>query len=643
MCGIAGFYHRGGRPVPLEILERMTRAAGYRGPDGEGYHHRPGLGLGHRRLSIIDLFGGRQPMTNEDGSIVIVFNGEIFNYLELREQLLGLGHRFATKSDTEVIVHGYEEWGRDVLDHLNGQLALALWDARERKLLLARDRLGIRPLFYADAPDGAFVFGSEMKVLFSYPGLRAELDGEGLGQILTFWVNIPPRTIFRGVHELAPGEWLEVDPAGQRRGTYWRPSYPDAADYEDRPLASWVDGLRGHLHEAIRLQLRADVPVAAYLSGGIDSSVIATEVKRAHGVDLITFSVAFDDPRFDERHYQRRMVDFLGTHHHQVEVDEALIGHDFSRVVALAERPMLRTAPAPLLRLAGRVREQGIKVVLTGEGADEILAGYGIFREDKVRRFWARQPDSTWRPRLLQALHREAQRDGMAAAFWTAFFKTGLTETDHRYYSHLIRWRNSAQLWSLFTPEWRERLGSFEQHLAALDAYVSPDLLRWDPLCRAQYLETALFLPGYLLSTQGDRLMMGQSIEGRFPFLDHHLVEFAATIPPKHKLRALAEKKVLKEAYRSALPTEIVDRPKQPYRASISQCFQPWRDNEAAHLLRREAMAASGYFTPDRAEALLAKAARTPGGRLSDRDDMGLVAMASLQLLHRHFLSGRRS
>ncbi|MCC7385916.1 MAG: asparagine synthase (glutamine-hydrolyzing) [Deltaproteobacteria bacterium] len=641
MCGIAGFYHREGKPIPLDVLERMTRTVTYRGPDEEGYHHQAGLGLGHRRLSIIDLSGGRQPIYNEDRTVFTVFNGEIFNYVELRAELEQLGHRFASRSDTEVIVHGYEEWGRRVLDRLNGQFAIAVFDARSQRLLLARDRLGIRPVFFADAPDGAFVFGSEMKVLFAYPGIRPALDGEGLGQIFTFWVNVPPRTVFAGISELGPGEWLEVDPAGRRSGTFWRLSFPEANAYADRPLSHWTEALRAQLFDATRLQLRADVPVASYLSGGLDSSVISTVVKREHAIDLTTFSVAFSDPHFDEREHQRAMVDFLGTHHHMIEVDEAIIGRDFSRVVALAERPMLRTAPAPLYRLAGLVRDKGIKVVLTGEGADEILGGYSIFREDKVRRFWARQPDSRCRPLLLGALHPEAHREGMARAFWTAFFKKGLTETSHRYYSHLIRWRNTAQLQSLFLPDWRERFGTFEQHLAALDAYLSPDLMRWDPLSRAQYLETVLFLPGYLLSSQGDRLMMGQSIEGRFPFLDHRLVELAATIPPEYRLHRLNEKYVLKQAYQGRLPPAILERPKQPYRASISQCFQPEQKNEASALLEPEAMAAFGYFEPGHARSLLAKAAKTPGGRLSDRDDMGLVMMASMQLLHHHFLAGR--
>lgn len=638
MCGIAGYYHPDRRPPSREILECMTRAIAYRGPDGEGYHLEPGLGLGHRRLSIIDLGGGQQPLYNEDQTVVTVFNGEIFNYLELREELVAKGHRFRTHSDTEVIVHGWEEWGRGVLDRLNGQFAIALWDARQRRLLLARDRLGIRPLFWARAPDGALVFGSEMKVLWNYPGLSAEIDGEGLGQLFTLWVNVPPRTVFRGVQELAPGQWMELGDHGLSAGTYWRLDYPGPHDYPDRPLSHWVEGLRAQIHEAVRLQLRADVPVATYLSGGIDSAVISTVAKRQLAGPLLSFSLAFEDPHFDERAEQEQMVAWLGTEHHVIEVGESAIAADFPRVIELAERPMLRTAPAPLLRLAGLVRQSGIKVVLTGEGADEILGGYSVFREDKVRRFWARQPASRLRPLLLGSLHPEAQRGGMASAFWNAFFKKGLTETDHRYYSHLIRWRNTAQLQSLFTPAWRERLGSFEQHLASLDAYLNPERMRWAPLCRAQYLETALFLPGYLLSAQGDRLMMGQSIEGRFPFLDHHLVEYAATIPPKYKLRGLREKYVLKEAYRGLLPATVVDRPKQPYRAPISRCFLPEQPGPASAALRPEALAETGYFDPASVAQLLHKAARAPGGRLSDRDDMALAGLASLQLLHRRFV-----
>ncbi len=638
MCGIAGFYQAAGVGVDLGTLRAMTRALLHRGPDDEGYYLDANVGLGHRRLSVIDLTSGQQPMFTADRSVAIIFNGEIFNYVELREELKKKGHRFTTASDTEVVLYGYVEYGLGVLDHLNGQFAIAIWDQPNKKLILARDRVGIRPLFHAQAPDGSLLFASEAKALFRYPGLRAEIDPVGVSQIFSFWVNVPPRTVFHGVRELPAGHYLVATPEGMRTGAYWKHRFPDAQDYDDQPIGRYAERLRELLFEATTLQLRADVPVAAYLSGGLDSSIIATLVKRHHNPGLTTFSVAFADKNFDERAYQTQMVDFLKTDHHSLEVDYGDIGASFADVIYYAEKPMLRTAPAPLLRLAGLVRAHGIKVVLTGEGSDEIFGGYNIFREDKVRRFWARSPDSQWRPLLLSALYPYVNKNPAARGFWRMFFKQWLTDTANPYYSHLIRWNNTAQIKGLFTPEFRERMGREEDLYHELDAFLDKDMLRWHPLCRAQYLEMSLFMSGYLLCSQGDRMMMGHSVEGRFPFLDHRVIEFAATIPPKYKIRILDEKHILKKAYENMLPASIVNRPKQPYRAPISRCFRDESANLASALLAPKELQASGYFNVEQAEKVVAKCRKNAESQISERDDMALVAMVSLQLLHQHFL-----
>jgi asparagine synthase (glutamine-hydrolysing) len=640
MCGIAGYFHAGGLRADKSVLQTMTRALTHRGPDEEGYHLDGLVGLGHRRLSIIDLSSGQQPMHNADKSVTVIFNGEIFNYVELREELKKKGHRFATHSDTEVIVHGYVEWGVKVLDHLNGQFAIAVWDAPNRKLLLARDRVGIRPLFYARAPDGALLFASEAKSLLRYPGMRAEIDPIGVSQTFTFWVNVPPRTVFKDVQELAAGHYLVATPEGTRTAAYWKHRFPDAKDYDDKPIEHYAERLREILFDSTTLQLRADVPVAAYLSGGLDSSIITALVKQNHNPGLITFSVAFADKAFDERAYQQQMVDFLKTDHRIIEVDYGDIGEAFSDVMYYSEKPMIRTAPAPLLRLSGLVRKNGVKVVLTGEGSDEIFGGYNIFREDKVRRFWAQSPDSKWRPQLISSLYHYVNKNPAAQGFWRMFFKKGLTDTSNPYYSHLIRWSNTAQIKSMFTPEFRERMGREEDLMPELDAFIDKDMMRWHPLCRAQYLEMALFMSGYLLCSQGDRMMMGNSVEGRFPFLDHRVVEFAATIPPKYKIRILNEKYILKKAYEKLLPASIVNRPKTPYRAPISRCFMDEKANLASSLLAPAKIKEYGYFSADQAEKLMAKARKNADGQISERDDMAMVTMASTQLLHHHFLRG---
>jgi asparagine synthase (glutamine-hydrolysing) len=616
----------------------MTRALAHRGPDDEGYYEAPGIALGHRRLAIIDLDSGQQPLCNEDGSVWVAFNGEIFNYLELRADLEKRGHRFKTHSDTETLVHLYEEKGLDFVDDLNGQFAIVLWDAARRRLVLVRDRVGIRPLFHATLGDGTLLFGSEMKALFAHGALKPEIDPVAVGQIASLWVSVPPRTAFNGVEELPPGRMLVIDGDGRRTlHTYWRHEFPAEHDYEERSLEHWKQELRALLHDAVRLQLRSDVPVAAYLSGGLDSSILTALVQRHHIHDLTTFSVGFTDARFDERTFQEQMVRHLQTRHRSVEVSGADIGRALEDVVWFAERPMMRTAPAPLLQLSRLVRDNGIKVVLTGEGADELFGGYSIFQEDKVRRFWARQPESSWRPALLSRLYPYIARDAKADAFWRMFFRAGLEDTSDPYYSHRRRWQNTSQIKRVFSPDFRASMQSDEAMMAELEAYLDPGRERWHPLCRAQYLEMSLFMSGYLLSSQGDRVMMGHSVEGRVPFLDHRVIELAARIPPKFKVHVLEEKYLLKRTFEDILPPAITARPKHPYRSPIAESLGGASEHLAASLLRPQALRRSGFANPDAMARLMAKAAPNGSG-VSERDEMALATVASLQLLNHLFV-----
>ena len=615
----------------------MTAALRHRGPDEEGFYVEGNIGLGHSRLGIIDLSGGQQPIFNEDRTLSVVFNGEIFNYLELRDLLTKKGHTFYTHSDTEVIVHLYEQYGKDFLHHMNGQFAIAIWDEKRRELTLARDRVGICPLFYSVLEDGTFLFGSEVKSIFCHPGIQPEIDPVGIDQVFSLWVNIPPRTVFNGVNELAPGHLLAVSTRGVEILQYWKLQYPDEGDYEDKPLSYYMERLKDVLYDAVTLRLRADVPVASYLSGGIDSSIISALVKRYHNNELVTFSVAFKDAEYDERSYQMEMVAHLDTDHRIVEATYDNIGGSFSDVVWYAEKPMIRTAPAPLYLLSGLVRENNIRVVLTGEGADEVFAGYNILKEDKIRRFWARSPDSKIRPLLLSALYPYIAKDFRASSFWELFFKKGLTDTDNIFYSHLLRWTNTSGTKRLFNKHLREQFDE-SRIFNDLQSYVDPEIVRWHPLCRAQYLEMILFMSGYLLSSQGDRMMMGHSVEGRFPFLDHRMIEFANTIPPKYKIRGLNEKFLLKKAYEDLLPVSVVKRAKQPYRAPISRCFEEKKGSVASSMISREAIEDFGYFDPESVARLLKKLTSLSDGTTSARDDMALVGIASLQLIHHHFI-----
>lgn len=637
MCGIAGIWQPGSAATDAAALHRMTRALTHRGPDEEGYHREPGIGLGHRRLSIIDLSTGQQPLCNEDGSVWVVFNGEIFNYIELRADLEKRGHTFRTHSDTETIVHLYEERGLDFVDELNGQFAIALWDRNRKRLVLVRDRVGIRPLFHATLADGSLIFGSEMKALLAHGALRAEIDPIAIGQTASLWVTVPPRTTFKGIDELPAGRMLVVEQGRRTLSQYWRHQFPREHEYEEHSLEYWEEQVRETLHDAVRLQLRSDVPVAAYLSGGLDSSILTSLVKRHHINDLTTFSVGFSDARFDERAFQRQMIEHLKTDHRELCIDSADVGQAFEDVVWFSERPMMRTAPAPLLRLAGLVRDSGIKVVLTGEGADEIFGGYNIFREDKVRRFWAREPSSQWRAQLISKLYGYIGRDPKAEAFWRAFFANGLENTSDPYYSHRLRWQNTSQMRRFFSADLRNAMQSEEETFGELEAYLEPDRQHWHPLCRAQYLELTLFMSCYLLSSQGDRMMMGRSIEGRVPFLDHRLIELAARIPPKFKLRGLNEKYILKHTYERDLPPSISQRPKQPYRAPIAACFARGAQNLAAELLAPSALRQSDMLNAAALTQLLDRA-NAQGSALSERDEMAIATAASLQLAQHQFV-----
>jgi len=640
MCGIIGVFdtNRSNR-IEKNILENMISQLNHRGPDDRGFYISNNIGLAQSRLSIIDIEGGRQPIHNENKTIQVIFNGEIFNYVELRKDLIKRGHNFYTKSDTEVIVHAYEQYGLDFVNYLNGQFAIAIWDSNKKELIITRDRVGIRPLFYSINDKQQFVFGSEMKAILAHPNFIAEIDPAGINQIFTLWVNVPPQTIFKNIFELPPGHLMTINKDETKIQKYWELSFPNINDCEDKPISYYVKTLKELLYDSVTIRLRADVPVASYLSGGIDSSIITSLVKKYHNNDLITFSVAFHDKEYDERKYQLEMVNHIQTDHRIVEATYDSIGDSFKDVVYFAEKPMIRSAPAPLYILSRLVRENNIKVVLTGEGADEVFGGYNIFKEDKIRRFWAKFPDSQTRPELLSKLYPYIKKDvEQGKSFWKLFFKKALTDVQNPYYSHNLRWSNTSHIKKFFNKDYSKQFDENNHILNPLDNYISKDIMNWHPLSRAQYLEMTLFMPGYLLSSQGDRMMMGNSVEGRFPFLDHRIVEFASTIPPEYKLNVLNEKFILKEAYKDILPSSIVKRDKQPYRAPIYQCFLQDDGLNTDGVLNKSKLDELGYFNSKTVEKLVSKAKNANGQSIAARDDMAIVGITSLQMLHELFV-----
>lgn len=639
MCGIAGLFNfHTHKPVELESIKKMVSALNHRGPDECGFLIDRNFGMGMSRLSIIDLSSGSQPLHNEDKTKWIVFNGEIFNYIELRESLVKKGHLFKTHSDTEVIIHAYEEYGLDAFNYFNGQFAIAIWDTKNKELIIARDRVGIRPLFYSVMDGKTIAYASEMKAIFSGEFLKPEIDEKGVAEIFTYWVNIPPTTSFKNIQELPAGHFLVCNQAGIKIKKFWSLNYPPNGEFYDKPVKLIKEELNALIDDATSLRLRADVPVAAYLSGGLDSSIITTLVKKFHNNDLITFSVAFKDTGYDERFFQQKMVEHIGTDHRMIEVDNHDIANDFIDVIWYAEKPMMRTAPAPLFALSKLVRSNNIKVVLTGEGADEVFGGYNIFKEDKVRRFWAEQPNSKYRPLLLSRLYPYILKSQNSLnPFWQSFFKQGLEDTDSPYYSHKIRWSNTSKTRLFFNDQIKNNFpenGSYPE----LNNYLNTDIGNWHSLNRAQYLETTLFMSGYLLSSQGDRMMMGNSVEGRFPYLDHRVIEYANQLPPEMKIKVLNEKYVLKETFRELLPEMITDRPKQPYRAPIGQTFLSEDSPELIkELIGMDKLKEYGYFNLD-ASGRLVNQMKGTGKNIRAKDDMALAALVSVQLLHYHYI-----
>jgi asparagine synthase (glutamine-hydrolysing) len=616
----------------------MTRALRHRGPDEAGIYYDPRCGLAHTRLAILDVAGGKQPLCDTDNEAHLAFNGEIFNHVELRHELVALGYQFQTRSDTEVVIQALRAWGEDALGRFNGQFAIALWTPRTQTLLLARDRVGVRPL-HVCTHAGRVYFASEAKAIFAADrSIPREIDPVGLIETFTFWTVLAPRTMFRGVEELRPGHVRVYGPEGIRERCYWHPSFPAAGDERPMPLAEATEALTSALARATERRLMcADVPVGCYLSGGLDSSMIAALARRIHGPGLRTFSLRFTDAALDEGSFQRMMARDLATEDVEIEVSHGDIADAFPTAIRHIERPLLRTAAAPMLLLARRVSEAGIKVVLTGEGADEMLAGYDLFREARVRRFWAREPQSSRRPRLLERLYPYLARSPASAqAMAREFFGRGLEQPDSAQFAHGPRWSAASALQRLLSKEVHHAAARAGDPIEHLLASAPAAFSSWDPLARDQYLEIRTLLSGYLLSSLGDRVAMASAVEGRFPFLDNDVVELACSLPPNHKLRVLDEKHVLKCAAAGLVPKSIIARPKQPYRApdAIALCSEPLH-GWVGDVLEERALRHAGLFDAAAVTQLWSKCRARGGGALSNADNMAITGVLSTQLLAR--------
>jgi asparagine synthase (glutamine-hydrolysing) len=607
VCGIAGYADmamvRGADP---KILTRMAQTMTHRGPDSDGFFVADHVGLAVRRLSIVDLRTGDQPIANDDGTVVVCCNGEIFNHQELREELRAAGHRFHTSSDVEVLVHLYEDLGTGLVHRLNGQFSFAIYDRRRRRLVLARDHVGITPLHYAVA-GGTLIFGSEIKALLAHPAAPREVDLTGLDQVLVLPGLVSPRTMFRGISSLPPGRLLVLEDGKLTTERYWDLDYPLAGDGEgdgdgqgDGSAARGLDPadhlatLERALLRSVELRMRADVPHAYYLSGGLDSSLVAAMAsKLAQGSPIRTFSVVFPGDRMSEQPYQRLMAASLGAEHTEVAVTPDDLRAQLADAVWHCECPLKESYNVASLRLSRAVREHGTKVVLTGEGADELFAGYVGYKFDKMRaarsaRPRPGRPDRAGRPGRPERPQRPpSEEERLRARLW------GNPQLGYgRDLAGLAGIRRA-----LYSPELAARQESFsclDQPLVDITQMTGRHILH-----QRSYLDFKLRLADHLLGDHGDRVALANSVETRYPYLDLDVIDCARAIPPDLTLRDFEEKHMMKRVAGTYLPMEIVQREKFAFHAHASpelvRSDGAWID----HYLSPSRIRREGYFNPE--------------------------------------------
>lgn len=595
MCGISGIVDlRDRRPINPALLQAMNDTLTHRGPDGEGFHYEPGVGFGHRRLSIIDLEGGKQPLYNEDETVVVTYNGEIYNFGELIQELAGKGHRFRTRCDTEVIVHAWEEWGERCLDRFNGMFAFALWDRRRQMLFMARDRLGVKPLYYAQLADGELIFGSELKALLVHPKLEREIDPEAVEDFFCFQYVPDPKTIYKGVAKLAPGHFLLA-----RRGQ----ALPAPTRYWDVPLADGLqtgdereneEELRQRLLESVRLRLVSDVPLGAFLSGGIDSSAVVAMMREIGTEDLLTCSIGFKEKQYDESAYAAMVATAKRTRH-QAEVVEASDYSLLDKLVGLYDEPFSDSSAIPTYRVCGLARKH-VTVALSGDGGDEDFIGYRRYRlfamEQRLRSLFPEPvrkavfgplgrfyPKLDWAPRVLRGK--------------TTFQALALSAVDAYLDGVSIFPVQGRQ--ALFSGDLKRELGGysaaevFRRHLEGRSFS--------DPLKMVQYLDYQTYLPGDIL-TKVDRASMAHSLEVRVPFLDYRFVEWAARLPSSVKLSGGEGKAILKKALEPLLPKEVLYRDKMGFAVPLDVWFRGSLQERMTASLEGETLVQSGLFEP---------------------------------------------
>ena len=627
MSGIAGIARRYPTGIAVDSLARMGAAIQHRGPDGYGFYVGQRVGLAHVRLSIVDITAGAQPLTNEDGQIIITYNGEVYNHRELRLELEGRGHVFRTRCDTEVLVHGYEEWGVDLLHRLDGQFAFAIYDRNRERVFVARDRFGIRPLFYAQR-NGDFYFASEVKSILATGEVDAALDPRGLDEVLTFGAARPPRTPFSGIASLEPGTYGIWRDGALWLRHYYELDYPEAPE---EPL-DVIEQLDEIMLRSVGMRLRADVPVGAYVSGGLDSAITASLARSASPYTPQSFSITSAIPEYDESLHQEEVARAVGTAHTASVIRQDTIAHSFPDVLWHAETPLVATGPALMYHLAKLTKESGVKVVVGGRGADEIFLDSHVFKEASVRRFCLRRPESLARQRLFERLETGCHEPG-----WEALrrFLLDVGPTTDPLFSHLPRFLGS-RIEGLYTREFKSCLGGIDV-IAELRASLPTRFFGWSSVSQAAYLEMTTLLSPYFLSSHGDRMTMAHGVEERYPFLDHRLFEFASALPTGSRLRGLHGKGVLRRWASKTLPSLVTRARKRETRAPYAQGFflstsPAWIGDH----LTPEALQRVGIFSPAAVGGLVRSCRSGHGTPFGE--NRAIVGVLSTQLWHHLFV-----
>jgi len=643
MCGIAGIVDLAGdRSVPEGVVRRMTQAIIHRGPDEEGYFARPGVALGSRRLSIVGLADGQQPVSNEDRNASVVFNGELFDYLEKKMELESRGHRFVTHCDTEVIPHMWEENGEEMFERLRGQFAIALWDERKHCLMLGRDRFGICPLYWTRQGDW-LLFASEIKALLASGMVPARPDPRGIDHIFTFAAMPGPITCFEGVQLLAPGHFLRIGPVGANGENatvtdlaYWVMDFPDRGEEDASDEKTLVDRFEQIMLQAVEKRLRADVPVGSYLSGGVDSSLIAALACHLKGVAINTYTIRVDAPELDELDAANLVARHIGTQPPKVQKFGAADAiNTYPELIQAAEAPVVDTSCAALLQLARKVHECGQRVVLTGEGADEWLIGYpwykgakllgmldflpGLPLSDRIRRAYLRLRNVPQYP----VKFRQGVEDSIGGpnAWIDAYGLLGLAKL--RLYSESMREVMEA------AHPWRDLQIPLER------------AKRWDPLNRGVWVAARVTLAGLLLQAKGDRVSMHSSVEVRYPFLDEEVFDFTSRLAPRWKLRGLRDKHILRLLAERWLPSSVYRRRKAIFRAPLDSFHMDPEPTFVAQLLSEESLRRTGYFDAAAVRHWRKAFRQMPTGSLPRLSvEMGLTAVVATQLWHHLFISG---